>query len=507
MSNAGFENYAFILVLAYAFVILFFVIRGAMKTKSIQDYALGSRGFSPLVLGLSLAAGITSAATFIINPGFVAFFGWSAFLSMSLILPVGLYGSLIYLSKSFTHYGQSVKAATLSQWIGLRFGSKAYGQLMAFFSLLLITFIVLICVGLTKVLAQALKIDEFTALVGMVIFVFGYMMFGGANAMIYTNAIQAVIMLVVAIILLGSGAHFFEGGISGFWEKIASIDPNLTKNFNQTSPLFRDWFEVIFCNFVIGIAIVCQPHIITRSLMLEKGASLNKFLLYTIIVETIFFFVLFVGFYARIEFPDLTADGQAIKMDGIMSMYVVKNFSNFTGLIIIVGLISAGLSTLEGLIQSVSTTITSDLIRPMLYGDKSDDETLQRKLKNVNRIVIIVLAVIAIFWSNQQLANPKLSVGILAQNGVYAFFAAAFVPVLQGIFLKNVPRIAPMAASITAIIVHFSVYYGQLTPYTTGEVRNPAVGGTIAIIAACIVGFGLYFIKKNDTLLQPKTDI
>lgn len=498
MSDVGFEKYAFALVIAYACVILFFVVRGALKTKSLQDYALGSKGFSPLVLGLSLAAGITSAATFIINPGFVAFFGWSAFLSMSLILPVGLYASLIYLSKSFTHYGQSVKAATLSQWIAMRFQSKTYGSLMAFFALLLITFIVLICVGLTKVLAQALRIDEITALVGMVIFVFGYMMFGGANSMIYTNAIQAVIMLVVAIILLYSGLQYFDGGISGFWNKLSAIDVNLTKNYNPASPLFRDWFEVIFCNFVIGIAIVCQPHIITRSLMLSKGASLNKFLFYTIVVETIFFMVLFVGFYARIQFPDLTADGQPVKMDGLMSLYVVRNFSNFTGLIIIVGLISAGLSTLEGLIQSVSTTITSDLIRPALYGEANDAD-IQNKLRWINRFVIVALAVIAIYWSKQQLENPKLSVGILAQNGVYAYFSAAFVPVLQGIFFRNVPRIAPMAASVTAIIVHFAVYYGQLTPYTTGIVRNPAVAGTIAILAACVVGFGLYFIMRNSS--------
>jgi sodium/pantothenate symporter len=498
MQNNEFAQNALLLIIAYACLILFFVIRGAIKTKSIQEYAIGTKGFSPVILALSLAAGITSAATFIINPGFVAYFGWSAFLGMSMVLSVGLYASLIILSKNFRTYGHSVKAATLSQWIGSRFDSKAFGILMAVFSLLLITFIILICVGMTKVLSNALAIGEFPSLVVMVVFVFGYMMFGGANSMIYTNAIQACIMLLVAGILLYSGVQNFSGGISGFWEKISSIDLNLTRNFNQTSPLFRDWFEVLFCNLIIGIAIVCQPHIITRSLMLEKGASLNKFLFYTILFESVFFCVLFVGFYARIDFPDLTYNGQPIKMDSIMSVYVVKNFSNFTGLIIIVGLLSAGLSTLEGLIQSVSTTITSDLIRPVFYNKLLDDTILQSRLKWVNKFVIICLAVITIFWSRQQLMNPKLSVGILAQNGVYAYFSAAFVPVLQGIFLKNVPKIAPISAAITAILVHFSVYYGELTPYTSGVVKNPAVAATFAIISATVVGFGLYLFLGNS---------
>jgi sodium/pantothenate symporter len=71
----SYSNATAILLVAYVGVMLFFAIRGARRTKSLADYALGSQGFSPLVVGLSLAAGITSAATFIINPGFVALYG------------------------------------------------------------------------------------------------------------------------------------------------------------------------------------------------------------------------------------------------------------------------------------------------------------------------------------------------------------------------------------------------------------------------------------------------
>ena len=51
------------LLLLYGAIILFFLIRGAMRTTSISDYAVGSIQFSPVVVGLSLAASITSAAT------------------------------------------------------------------------------------------------------------------------------------------------------------------------------------------------------------------------------------------------------------------------------------------------------------------------------------------------------------------------------------------------------------------------------------------------------------
>ena len=90
---------------------------------------------------------------------------------------------------------------------------------------------------------------ELGVLISLVVFVFGYMMFGGANSMVYTNAIQATLMIVVAVILLGSGYEHFSGGVHHFLDKLAGIDPNLTTLTNPQSPLFRDYFEIFFLQF------------------------------------------------------------------------------------------------------------------------------------------------------------------------------------------------------------------------------------------------------------------
>ena len=103
---------AWVAILLYIFIILFFVIRGALKTKNISDYAVGSMNFSPVAVGLALAASITSAATFIINPGFVALYGLSAFLSFGVFLPLSALISLAILSKGFKKYGAQIKALT-----------------------------------------------------------------------------------------------------------------------------------------------------------------------------------------------------------------------------------------------------------------------------------------------------------------------------------------------------------------------------------------------------------
>ena len=94
-----------ILIGLYASAILYFVIRGARQTNSLDDYATGSVIFSPVAVGLSLAASITSAATFIINPGFVALYGLSGVLSMAISLPIAAVVSLVVLTKGFRKHG------------------------------------------------------------------------------------------------------------------------------------------------------------------------------------------------------------------------------------------------------------------------------------------------------------------------------------------------------------------------------------------------------------------
>ena len=494
-----------IAVALYAALILFFVVRGALRTQTMADFAVGSIHFSPVLVGLSLAASISSAATFIINPGFIALYGVSGLLGFALSMPLGLFISLVFLTKRFRQQGTAVKALTMAQWIGRRYGSQPYAVFFGFLSLLLITFIVLICVGVTKVLAQALNAPEVWVLSALVIFVFGYMMFGGANSMVYTNTIQAVLMLIVALIMITSGWEHFRGGVHAFMEKLSAIDPMLVSPTNPSSFLFRDYFEIIFCNFIVGVAVVCQPHIITKSLLLNSERDVNRYLLVGIVTEAIFFSVVIAGLYARLRFPLLLDDaGNAIPMDGLIPAYVVAEFPVYIGLLVVLGLLSAGLSTLEGLVQSVPTSITSDIIKP-LFGRflGFDDGVREKRLVGVNKLVIVGVAGVSIALSYQQLTNPALSVGIFAQNGVYAYFSAAFMPVLLGIFFKNVPLAAPVSASIVAVVVHFSIYYGKITGYMEAAVRNPAIAVTFAILASAVTGFGLYYVlRRKDTSAQ-----
>ena len=482
LATPGMLTAVWISLIVYMGVILYFVVRGARRTTNMADYATGTFQFSPAAIGLSLAAGMTSAATFIINPGFIAYYGISAFLSMAVFLPIGAIISLIIFSKRFRKIGSAVNAKTIAQWVGIRYNSASFRLYMAFLSVLHLTFIVLIAVGLTQVLSRALNVDVLPALSGIVLFTFGYMMFGGANSLVYTNMIQALLKVVVAVVLLFSGYQLFTNADAGFFQQLQQIDPKLTAAFNTDSPLYRDFFEVVICQLIVGVAIVCQPHIITRSLLLKDDKGMNRFLWVAVILLILFFTVVFTGLYARVLFPDLMVAGKPLPLDAVMSAYVTTYFSPVVSLFLVVGLLASGVATLESLIQSISTTITTDIIAAFA------PKVIGKQQLFVNRLVIAVMAAVTIALSYQQLVNPDLSVGILAQNGVYASFSAAFVPLLFGMFLKNVPVQAAFSASVAAVVAHFGIYYGRLTPYMETGTRNPGIAAALAILISLLVG-------------------
>jgi sodium/pantothenate symporter len=259
--------------------------------------------------------------------------------------------------------------------------------------------------------------------------------------------------------------------------------------------LFRNYFEIIFCQAIVGIAVVCQPHILTKSLLLEKESDINRYLLVGGAVQMLFFLIVIVGLYARIEFPNLLIDGKTIAPDGLISVYVVNKFPVYISVVIIFGLISAGLSTLEGLIQSISTTITSDIIIKYVPSIREDQGV------KVNKIVIILLAFASFYFSYQQLIKPNMSVAIFAQNGVYAYFSCAFIPVLFGMFLQKTNPWAVYIATCSALVIYFAIYNGELIPMMQATVKNPAISSAIAIVSSSIIGIVLYFTLPKKELI------
>jgi SSS family solute:Na+ symporter/sodium/pantothenate symporter len=241
--------------------------------------------------------------------------------------------------------------------------------------------------------------------------------------------------------------------------------------------LFRDLFEVVVANFVIGVAIIMQPHIISKSLYLRTERDVNVYLVTAMIAGTIFTTVLLVGLYARM---DLGAD---FAPDKVVATYIATSFPPGLTALVMLGLLAAGFSTLEGIILALSTIFANDLWANVARSMGMDDEAIRGRLLIVGRIFLVVLAPVTAVLAWRQIVAPSLSVAIFAQNGVYGLFAATFAPVVFGLFTERATAKLAATAAIAALVVHFGMYYGGITHYH----NNPAVPATFALIASTLI--------------------
>jgi sodium/pantothenate symporter len=450
-------SFAWALVSLYAAAVVWMAVRGRRSSRSMAAFSVGTRTVSPVFVGLSLAANLTSAATFVINPGLIYLYGWSGVLGYAVAAPLGIFLGLVVFSKSFRRVGDRFTVLTVPQWIGDRFGDRRLKVWFALLSLLQVSFLVLIVVGITLVLANILQVPVPVALVATVAFTFAYILLGGATTHIMTNSIQAGIMIVVAVIFLASGARFFAGGPGAFMDRLAGVGPYYAGVVNPRSLLFRNLFEVFAANFVVGVAIILQPHVIVKALYLRTERDVNRYLTIAIVVATLFFAVLLTGLFAR-----LTLHDPSLPPDRVMATYIVSHFAPPIRALIGLGILAAGFSTLEGILVALSSIFANDFLATVAPAHTAD-HTRDRSLRAA-RLFLVVLAPVTLLLSRQQILHPSLSVAIFAQNGVYGLFSATFVPVLFGVFSRTMARGWIFGASAAALAVHFGIVYSRTPP-------------------------------------------
>lgn len=465
----------------YVGVTAFLTYRGWRKTKSLESFTVGARDVSPLLVGLSLAAQLTSVATFVVNPGLVFAYGLSGLLGLGVAAAGGITFGIILFTRAFRRVGEQTTALSVPQWIGSRYESKLLSRSFGFISLALVSYAVLIVVALSHVLAALLGLPPWTMAAGLILFVFTYVLLGGVNTHIQTNAMQALIMVVVAIILVSAGIPSLWQG-PGLMARLAEIDASLVGVTNPESLYFRNLFEVFVCNFLVGLALTCQPHILSKSLYLKRDGDVRRYLSVAVMVGVVFMSVMLVGLFARLELPPTTA------IDHVVPGYIAVNFSYPVQVIISIGLLCAGISTLEGILLALSAVISVDLFLG-IAGDAAgpDLETRRRRALRVGRGSIVVIGAVTFGLSAWQIANPTGgSVAIFAQYGVYGLTTASIVPLAAGMFLPWASRRAVTVGTFTSLATYFIVALFGITSMS----NNPAFLATCGIAAGWIA-FGV----------------
>lgn len=463
---------------------------GHRRTASFSSFALGNRNLSPVIVGITLAASTASAATFIINPGFVYVDGFSAWFHMVPATGIGFVTMLYILSFRFRRIGAESQALTIPDWIGKRYGSPAFALYFSVLNLLSFAFVVLLVGGISIVMQRLLGIGNTEALVITLVFVTGYVFLGGTYAHVFTNLLQGSLMIGVTLLVLGSGIALVAAEPGAFLARLEAVDPNLVAPVNREGQLFDDPFSVYVAGFVVGAVIVCQPHILTKALYVDSDRAVRRYLWVFTVVFGLFLLLGTVGFFAHLVVPPAAlvdpATG-AFRQDLVMAAYLQTVFPDWVFTVISVVLLAAAMSTLDGLLVSLSTITANDLVLNVIdktsHRDRSEEERMRLAMR-IGHLVLVLIAVAAFFVN---LEPPRL-LGVFGQVGVYGLAVAAAPPLLAGVLRRNVSIALAWAASAIGLAVHFTLYFAgaDLFPGADLNFANPGVTAAFGALAALL---------------------
>ncbi len=517
------------LFLLYIFGTSWLAWQGHKKTGDLESFALGKGDMPAWVVGITLASSIASTATFVINPGFVYVHGLSAFLHLGVAAALGIFTGLITMSVGFRRIGSGSKALTLPQWIGQRYNSEWLTIAFAAINLLSLTFVVLIVGAISIVMQLTLGLTNIESLVLTIGFVFSYIFVGGTYAHAYTNTLQGAIMAVIAAVIVASGFPLLADGFGAAWDALATKNANLVAPINPESTLFGSFFSIWLSGFVIGFALVSQPHIMIKALYVKSDREVWKYLAVCLGVSIIFTALLLVGFYTHLldvppeRFLDPTTG--AFRQDLVMTVYITETFSPTMVAIVTVALLSAGMSTLDGILIALSSIAANDLFLNLTRKNilKDKDEAEARKIAHrAGQAILVALGVATFFVAK----DPPELLGIFGQVGAYGIVAASCVPILAGIMLKRIPTPMVWLSATTGLGIHLGLYYWASSA-TAAKISlnewanhssfgwlfdtempqlgflNPSVGATYGILASALVmGIGYGWAKFSDRKIQ-----
>ncbi len=464
------------------------------KAKNVNDYVLGGRTVGPWISAFAFGTSYFSSVVFI---GYAGQFGWKYGLSSTWIgLGNAFIGSLLawlVLGRRTRIMTQKLDAKTMPEYFGKRFNSKSLrivGSIIAF--VFLVPYTAGVYNGLSRLFGMAFSIDYHICIIVMAVLTGVYVVVGGYMATALNDFIQGIIMLIGICAVIGSVLNGQGGFINAIKElsKIPTDAVVTTPALADGQGLFASFFGPDPLN-LLGVVILTSLGTWGLPQMVHKFYAIKdeKAVKTGTVVSTFFAIVIAGGCYFLGGFGRLFGDKPGIVTEtGIAYDNVVPTMlSTLPDLLIgvvVVLVFSASMSTLSSLVLTSSSTLTLDLIKPVLSKDMKDKTQL--RLMQTFVAVFIILSVVLAF-------NPPTFIAQLMGVSWGALAGAFLAPFMYGLYSKKITKASVWASYIVGV------------GFTIVNIIHPIIKSPINAGAATMIA-GLIIVPLVS-LVTPKPDM
>jgi SSS family solute:Na+ symporter len=370
---------------------------------------------------------------------------------------------LIMLGLIFVPFYLRTKISTLPEFLERRY-NKTCRMILAvicIWSALLVHIGVSLFAGAT-VFKYFFGINPTTAIVIIAVITAIYTILGGLKAVVVTDSIQAILLLLGCILLTVFGLRALDSvGIHSWADLRAATKPNqlsMVHSLRDVNGNFTpySWFTVMIGYHVLGIWYWCTDQTIVQKTLGAKdmrNAELGAVFAGILKILPLFFMV-FPGVLGYILFKSDIREANetlVVMIDKLLPPVLKGLFA--------AGLLAAVMSTVEAALNSTAT-VTADDLAKHLWPNIQD-----RTLVLIGRITAGVVIVLAMIWSPYCGRFENIFVVI---NQVPMMFAPAITTVfVLGAFWSRGTKQAAMATFAVGVVIGL-IYFIVDLPHNVG---------------------------------------
>ena len=474
------------------------------KANSTNEFYIAGKGVSPLANGMATAADWMSAASFLSMAGIIAFSGYDGSVYL-----MGWTGGYVLLALLVAPYLRNFGKYTVPDFIGERYYSTN-ARLVAVFCALIVSFTYVAgqMQGVGIVFSRFLEVPfEVGVLIGMVIVLF-YAVLGGMKGITYTQVAQYCVLIfafmVPAIFIsiqmtgnfipqLGMGSVINDGSGIYLLDKLDMLSKDL--GFTEYTKGSKSVIDVFCITMALMVGTAGLPHVIVRFFTVKKVSDARKSVGLALLFITILYTTApAVSVFSKVNLIETVSNKEYVMMpewfknwentglikfndknnDGIINyinsseneLYInndimvlanpeIANLPAWVIALVAAGGLAAALSTAAGLLLVISTAVSNDLIKKILYPSISQKNEL---------IIARLSATFAVLVACYFAYNPPDFVAAVVALAFGLAAASIFPAIILGIFFRRVNK----EGAITGMLVGISVMLFYMMKFKLG---------------------------------------
>lgn len=415
----------------------------ARKNTSTEAYFLGNRDFPSWAIGLSLVGTSISSVSFLAYPGDAFKTAWLR-LVPAFTLPVAILIASIWILPFF----RRANTTTAFEYLEQRFGpsTRVYGA-AAFIAAQLVRISVILYL-------VSLLVHEFsgwpiwTCVVIAGLFVGFYTVVGGIEAVVWTDVIQTVVLIIGGVLCLAVIVRDLPGGLGTIIHdaaqahkfNLAEYDPTAeaAKPTSWDFTFFRRTaLMMLFVGFVNWMTEytanqnVVQRYCASRStrdarkaMWIVCGASIPLWTYFMFLGTSLWVF------YNHFPTPETSQmlTGEA-KPEQVLPFFIMSSLPAGIAGIVVAAVLAAAMSSLDSSINSIATVSTVDLFRRHFVKGRDDAYYLSsaRWIAIASSVIMIGGALVFAYTPNKTAQDTITNLIAITSGGLFGLYLVGFL--------------------------------------------------------------------------------